>query len=176
VTAISAGASNVNWVWRLILGIIAIILGLFSLGSVFVTTLASTVVIGILLLVGAVLQAIAAFRGGGLGRVLLHIGMAIVMVIGGLWLIGAPVIGAITLTFALAAMLFLGGAFYAIYAIVIREPNWVWALITGLVAVVLGVLMFIDWPGSGLVTIGMFVGLLLIFEGIEWIVGAFTSR
>jgi uncharacterized membrane protein HdeD (DUF308 family) len=44
-------------------------------------------------------------------------------------------------------------------------PGWVWTLIGGIAAIVLGIMIMNKWPVSDLWVIGMFVAIELIFNG-----------
>jgi len=46
---------------------------------------------------------------------------------------------------------------------------WGWSLASGIISVMLGVMIYRQWPASGLWVIGMFVGIELIFNGWTWI-------
>jgi uncharacterized membrane protein HdeD (DUF308 family) len=41
--------------------------------------------------------------------------------------------------------------------------------VSGVLDLVLGVLICLDWPVSGLWVIGLFVGISLVFRGFNWI-------
>jgi uncharacterized membrane protein HdeD (DUF308 family) len=43
--------------------------------------------------------------------------------------------------------------------------GWIWTLIGGIAAIVLGIMILNKWPESGLWVIGMFIAIELIFNG-----------
>jgi uncharacterized membrane protein HdeD (DUF308 family) len=46
-----------------------------------------------------------------------------------------------------------------------RYQNWGWLLLHGVINLLLGVLIWRQWPLSGLWVIGLFVGIDMIFNG-----------
>jgi uncharacterized membrane protein HdeD (DUF308 family) len=57
------------------------------------------------------------------------------------------------------------GCFRIIVALSMRFPQWGWMLCNGVVTLILGLLIWRQWPGSALWIIGLFIGLDLIFTG-----------
>ncbi len=45
--------------------------------------------------------------------------------------------------------------------------GWFWVVFSGITSVILGVLIFAEWPISGLWVIGLFVSIELILQGIS---------
>ena len=52
---------------------------------------------------------------------------------------------------------------------VMRFPNWGWMLLSGFVSLALGFMIEIQWPYSGLVAIGLFIGIDLISSGASYV-------
>ena len=50
-----------------------------------------------------------------------------------------------------------------------RFAAWGWSLASGVIDVVLGMLILLEWPESALWVIGLFVGINLLFRGMNWI-------
>ena len=57
-----------------------------------------------------------------------------------------------------------------------QRPAWPWVLVQGIVDLVLGVMIFREWPESSLWVIGLFVGIDLLFHGWTWVVLALAVR
>jgi uncharacterized membrane protein HdeD (DUF308 family) len=161
-----------NWGWILAAGVGVLILGIIALFDTVATTVISTITLGILLLIGAVVQVVLCFRGGGAGLVILRLLLALLFLLGGLALLFRPVFGAATLTFMLGLFFLFSGAAYILYSVVLREGNWGWAVVTGVLGIILGILMLAHWPVSGLYAIGLFVAIYLILTGFSMIVSS----
>ena len=74
----------------------------------------------------------------------------------------------LALTLLVACFLMVGG----IFKIVARSATgsaWGWALAGGIIDLILGVMIWQDWPASALWVIGLFLGINLVFRGINWI-------
>jgi uncharacterized membrane protein HdeD (DUF308 family) len=87
-----------------------------------------------------------------------------------------PVLAAEGLTLMLAAALLAGGIFRIIAAAVERFPDWGWVLCNGILAVILGLMIWEQWPWTGLWVLGMFLGIDLIVNGTTWAVVAHHVR
>jgi uncharacterized membrane protein HdeD (DUF308 family) len=54
--------------------------------------------------------------------------------------------------------------------------GWYWALIAGIISILLGVIIIAQWPISGLWVIGLFVAIELIFNGWAYVFIALAAR
>lgn len=66
--------------------------------------------------------------------------------------------------------------FRLVAAIKVRFPGWRWAVFDALVPLVLGILLWAEWPSSGVRFIGLAVGISMVLRGWSYIVFAFASR
>ena len=73
------------------------------------------------------------------------------------------------LTLLLACLLMVGGVFKIVAALSHRFAAWAWPLVSGVIDLILGVMIWLEWPESALWVIGLFVGISLIFRGCNWI-------
>jgi uncharacterized membrane protein HdeD (DUF308 family) len=158
-----------SWLCLVAMGVTLIIVGILAIGSSFVATLATMLVFGILLIVGAIAQVITAIWGRQWRGFFLHVLAAVLYFIAGMFLIESPVDAALGLTLLIAAYLLVGGILRIILAIVERFPSWGWVLLNGVISVVLGIAIWRQWPLSGLWVIGLFVGIEMLFNGLSWL-------
>ena len=164
------------WGWFLALGIIQIVVGVLAVSFAFSATLASVMTLGILLLIAAGAQLAAAIWTRDWGGFFLYILVGILYAVAGFLTIQHPLLAAETLTLMLAATFLVGGMFRIVVAAVERFAAWRWVLGNGIVSVVLGILIWRQWPVSGLWVLGMFVGIDLIVNGVNWSVVAIAVR
>jgi uncharacterized membrane protein HdeD (DUF308 family) len=165
-----------HWVWFFALGILLLVLGLIALGSSLLATLVSVVLIGWLLVFSGIVHIVHAFRVRDWGGFLLGLLVGVLdLVVGGLLVIH-PAAGALTLTLVLAAFFIVVGLYQVIAAFLLRLPQWWWALVSGLISLLLGVLLWAEWPVSALWFIGFCVGIGLILRGWTWMMVALTAR
>ena len=74
--------------------------------------------------------------------------------------------GIVTLTVFLAVMFMIEGIFEIAMAVGLREhEGWLWLLISGLVALAVGALIFAQLPSSATWAIGLLVGINMISSG-----------
>ena len=165
-----------NWFWFVLLGVALIVVGVLALGSVVVASLATAIVIGALLLVGGVVEIAGALWSRGWRGIFLHLLSGVLSLVVGILFLRAPVDALLALTLLLACLLMVGGIFKIIAALSYQFEGWGWPLVSGLIDLFLGVLIWLDWPASGLWVIGLYVGISLVFRGFNWIGLAIALR
>jgi len=166
-----------NWGWLLALGIVFILLGTIGLGMLFAVTVATLVVFGVLLLVGGVIQIVQAVTVKGWKSVLWHVLMAILYLLAGIAVLRDPVLASLVLTLMLVGAIAAIGIIRVVVAVQHRDTKgWVWSLASGIVSIVLGVLIYLQWPFSALWLIGLFVAIDLIVHGWAYIFLALAAR
>ena len=165
-----------HWGWFLGLGLLLIILGIIAIGTSVVVTLVSMVFFGVLLMIGGVAQGFNAIKTHRGGAFLVTALSAILYFVIGLLLVMHPAVGAITLTLLIAAFFTISGLFKSIAALYYRSAHWGWLLLNGVITLALGLMIWAQWPISGLWVIGLFIGIDLIMAGWIWVTLALASR
>lgn len=158
-----------HWCWFLTLGIAMVVFGTIAIGSAVIATVAATVLFGFLLLAGGISTIISSFYAGRWSGMLVHLLIGVLYTVVGLMIVNRPASSAIELTLIIAFFLIFGGIFRVVYALSERFTGWGWVLLNGGVSLLLGLLVYKQWPASGLWIIGLFVGIELIFNGWAWI-------
>lgn len=158
-----------HWPWFMALGIAMVVLGTIAIGDAVVATEAATVLFGFVLLAGGISLIVSAFWAGKWSGTLLHLLIGVLYVIVGLMIIDSPANSAMQLTLIIAFFLIFSGIFRVIYALSERFTGWGWVLLNGAVSMLLGFLIYKQWPYSGMWVIGLFVGIELIFNGWAWV-------
>lgn len=165
-----------NWGWFLALGSLLVILGLIVISSSYYATVFSVILLGVLLVMAGVVQVVEAFMAHKWSGLLLSLLIGILYLVTGFLCITKPAQAAIALTFWIAAFCFIAGLFRMLASVAIRFPNWGWVFFNGLVTFILGLMIYSEWPISGLWVIGLFLGIDLLLTGWSWIVLSLTSR
>jgi uncharacterized membrane protein HdeD (DUF308 family) len=173
-----AGIESVhkNWGWFLVLGIALIVLGMLALGAPYVVTIVSVLWVGCMLLAAAVIELISAFQSRGWGGFFLNLAEAVLFGLAGLFMIRRPLESIVLLTALLAAYFLATGIFHLAAGIAAPLPNRSWVILSGLVSVILGIMIWNAWPEASLLYIGMFVGIDLIFQGWSWVMFALAAK
>src|SRR5215510_6051234 len=173
------GASELrgNWGWFLILGIVLIVLGTIAIGSALVMTIASVFFFGWILIIGGVLEAVHAFwREKRWGGFFLDLLTGLLYVVVGWMMVSNPGESALLLTLIIAMFLVFEGLFRIVVAITARFPHWGWVLFNGVISLLLGVMIWRQWPYSGLWVIGLFVGIEMLLNGWSLVMLSFMGR
>jgi uncharacterized membrane protein HdeD (DUF308 family) len=158
-----------NWFWFVILGIALVVLGMIALSCVAFASLAAAVAIGALLIASGAADAIGAFWCRGWSGFFLELLSGVLSIVVGFLFFRAPLNALAALTLLLACFLLVGGIFKIVAALIYHFAAWGWSLTSGIVDVILGVLIWQEWPASALWVIGLFVGINLLFRGFNWI-------
>jgi len=165
-----------RWGWLLVLGISMVVLGTIALFIAPAATLGTVLVLGWLLVVSGVVETIQSFRVRKWGGIFLHLIGGILGVLVGLLIVTHPVAGALAWTLLFASFFSVIGVFRLVAAIRLKFPNWGWAAFDGSVTLLLGLLLWIDWPGSGLWFLGFAVGVSLLLRGWSYVMFAIAVR
>ena len=165
-----------EWLWFFALGIALVVLGTVAVGSAFFVSVLTVVMFGVLLLLGGVSLIVSAFWAGKWSGLLVQLLMGILYVVVGMLIIDAPAESTVRLTLMIAAILIVSGLFRIIAAMMLRFPNWGWPLLSGVVTLLLGMLIYRGWPATGTFAIGLFVGIEMIFYGWTWVMLGLSIR
>jgi uncharacterized membrane protein HdeD (DUF308 family) len=162
-----------SWGWFLALGILLTVLGVGCIIYDVTATFTTVLVFGWLLLISGVFALVQAITIGNWGGFFLYLLSALFRGFTGYLLVRYPVIGAESLTLVLGSFFIVGGLFRAIGSGMAQFPRWGWAVFSGIVSVVLGVMVLWQMPVTGVWFIGFAVGVDLIFDGVA--VSSFAS-
>ena len=158
-------------------GVVLLIVGILALASPFVAGLSVAFVVGVLLLIGGIAQLVFAFQAGSFGEGLLAFLLGALTVAAGGIVIAQPGVGLATLTLFLAAYFIIEGIFEAIWAFQIKPVSgWGWSLFSGIVSLLLGIMIWRQFPLSGAWAVGVLVGIKLMFSGWTLIVLGGVAR
>lgn len=156
------------WGWYFALGIALAVLGAYCVYAETAATVASVIVIGVVLMLAGIVQLAAAVMARGAGHVILLLLVGALDIIVGLILVEHPEFGALTITLFLAVLLVFSGIYRFVAALWLQFPHYGWVAFSGLVSLALGILLWVQWPISALWFIGLAVGVNLIFAGLTW--------
>jgi uncharacterized membrane protein HdeD (DUF308 family) len=158
-----------NWGWFLALGALLIFAGLLAISFPVVATLTTVEVFGIVLLCCGVVEIVSAFWARRWGGIFLHILIGLLYLFVGLFLVDRPGLSAAAYTLLLAMFFVAGGCFRIVVALSQRFSGWGWVVVSGGVALLLGILIWRDFPEAAFWVIGTFVGIDLLFNGFSWV-------
>lgn len=147
-------------------GVILVLAGLLAILSPFVAGLSITIMVGVLLALSGISQCFLAFRAGAFGRGLMVFAAGLLMAIAGFYMMSQPVSGLAALTLVLMAFLIATGIAEIIFAFQLKPADgWGIELFNGVVTLVLGILLWRQFPLSGAWAIGILFGIKMVFSG-----------
>lgn len=173
-----SGELKKNWAWMLVLGVIFTTLGVAGLLLLPLMTITSVAVFGAFMVVGGALQIAQGiaktkdWKSRGL-----HILMGIIYVIGGIATLENPVLATTVLTLVLGFSLIAIGAIRIGVAFQNKDVNqWALMILSGVVTILLGAMIVLQWPWSSLWAIGLFVSVDLLMSGANFIAIALAAK
>ena len=176
------GRLRKEWWCFLIVGILLVIGGTAAIAYPWFTSFGVVIFLGAVLIVSGVAMIISAFWAGKWGAFLVQVLVGILYVVAGFVITDAPLTSIAVLTLMMAGFFVVAGAFRIVSALVDRYPQWGWALLNGIVTLMLGLIIFRmfrqlpEEPSGVLWIIGLMVGIELLFNGWTWIMLSFAIK
>ncbi len=165
-----AGTANGGGRKMTFFGVINIILGILAMLMPVVAGASVLLLLGVLVVAGGIVRIIWAFGSGSFGKGLLMFFIGVLTFLCGIVLLANPLFVSGVLTIMLAIYFLLDGIF-EIVAGVKRRPGtgWNWMLFGGIISILLGVIIWRQFPLSGIWAIGILLGIKLLFVGLVMI-------
>jgi uncharacterized membrane protein HdeD (DUF308 family) len=152
--------------WLLAAGIVLIILGVLGLGASALLSVASAIWFGAMIFVGGIVLLVDAFRHQGWKSRIMHLLIGLLYIAVGALTFANPLVATASLTLLAGCALVATGVLRIFVAFQNRElPHWIWILVSGLLSLLLGVMILVQWPGSSLWVLGTFLAIELIMQG-----------
>lgn len=162
--------------WYLFLGICLVALGTLAILFSYSATIFTMIYLAVFLLIIGGIEVVQAFKMQFWSKFFLHLILATLYLAAGGFMLANPELNAITLTLLLAAFFVISGIAKVIYALAYDPPHRGWVILNGALTLLLGILIWYQWPRSGYWMIGLFIGIDAIFTGWSWIVLALTVK
>jgi uncharacterized membrane protein HdeD (DUF308 family) len=159
-----------KWGWIVALGVVYVVAGFVALGSVMTATVASVLVVGVMMIVAGIAELFNAFQIKSWGKFLVWALLGVLYIVAGFLTFDNPLFAAVLLTLLLGASLLASGAVRIFLAFSMkRETPWVWVALSGFITLLLGVIILARWPVNSVYILGLFLGIDLIMAGAGWI-------
>jgi uncharacterized membrane protein HdeD (DUF308 family) len=169
-----AKKSNKGSLW---IGILLIVLGIVAIALPAVSTIFAETWIALIILSAGFAKFGYAFQTREDGGFVWKILLSLLYVGTGIMLFVNPLTGVLTLTLLLAGFLFTEGIFEIILAFRLRpQQNWAWVLGNGVVTLLLGGMIWFQFPFDAPWLIGTLVGASVLFTGISRVALALNPR
>ena len=154
--------------WSMTWGILMFVCGILAISLPLASSIGIVIVLAWLILFAGASHLIFAFHSHSVGGFLWKLLLAVAYGVAGICLLVNPLPAVFTLTLVLAVFLFVEGVVeIALYFGIRQVPNSGWVLFDGVITLILGILIWRQWPSSSVWVIGTLVGISLIFSGIS---------
>lgn len=170
---------GVSETWRplMIVGGVLVALGVLAVVFPFATGIGIELLLGGLLVVGAVVQVVHAFSARRWTGFLGEIALGALYLITGLMVLANPLLGLATLTLLVGAFFLVDGVVELYMGWQVRpETNWVGLVVSGVLSLVLAGLILAGWPSTAVWAVGLLFGINLLTTGFAMIAVAMGGR
>lgn len=158
-----------SWFWFVLLGAALVLLGLFAMTYAEAATVTTAIVFGYLMLAAGAFYIVGAFFTRGWGGFFLSLLAGVLHLAVGLIIVDRPVEAVLVYTLVMAVFFFVEGLFRILGALAGQFRHWGWVLANGVITLLLGVMIWKQWPVSGLFVVGLFLGINLLVSGMTFI-------
>jgi uncharacterized membrane protein HdeD (DUF308 family) len=163
--------------WSIVCGALLVVLGALAVGSPALAAVAVNALIAWLIVLAGIVHLAFAFQARGAAGLLWKLLVGIAYVFFGVYLITHPALGVVSLTLVLASLFLVEGIFDIAGFFRMRPMGGSsWILIDGIVTLLLGLMIYLQWPSSSAWAIGTLVGVSLIISGVSRMMLSFTVR
>jgi len=158
-------------------GVLLVLLGMMAIASPLIAAVAVNVVIAWLIVLAGVVHLIVAFHTREAGSMLWRLLVGLAYVAFGIYLIARPAVGVASLTLVLATLFLIEAVFdIALFFRARAIGGSAWILFDGIISLLLGVMIYAQWPSSSAWAIGTLVGVSLIVSGLTRVMVALAVR
>ena len=168
--ASSLAPLHAKWGWIVALGVVYLVAEIIALGSVMSATVASVLVVGAMMFIAGVAEVINAFQVKTWGKFTFWLLLGVLYIVAGFVAWDNPLLTAVWLTLILGAALVASGIMRIFLGFNMKAGSpWIWVVVSGIITLVLGLIILAHWPLSSVYTLGIFLGIDLVFAGASWI-------
>lgn len=168
-----------HWLLFFIEGLVLFGLGVLAVVAAPVASLAITIFIGWLFLIGGAVGLVTTALGRHLPGFFWSLFSAAIAIIAGAILLSRPMSGAISLTLVLSVLFILDGVMSIMYGIEHRRHlsnSWGWLVASGIVDLLLAGMIISGLPATASWAIGLIVGINFVFGGSSLLAVALRAR
>jgi len=163
--------------WSIVWGVLLIIFGMLAVGSPFLAAIAVNGFIAWLIVLAGVVHLILAFHAHGAGNLIWKLLVGLAYLFFGGYLIMHPVLGVASLTLVLASLFLIEGILNIVLFFKMRSvAGSSWVLVDGIITLLLGLMIYMQWPSSSAWAIGTLVGVSMIISGVTRVMLSLAVR
>ena len=158
-----------KWAWMIAFGALLELTGIVALMSVVMSTIASVFIVGVAMIAAGVIEIAYGLAMRSWKKFFFWLLLGSLYIVGGVCALKNPLLAAGFLTLLLGCGLVASGLVRLFFAFQLPadSPRFLVGL-SGLLTLVVGGVILAQWPVSSLWTLGVFLGVDLIFAGTSW--------
>ncbi len=161
----------------LLVGALLIVLGIAAIALPAFSTIVVESWIALILISAGAAKLFYAFQTRNQGGFLWKLLLSVLYIATGVMLFFYPLTGVLTLTLLLGSFLLTEGVFELILAFRLRpQQNWTWVLGDSIITLLLGGMIWFQWPFDAPWLIGTLVGASVLFTGISRVMLSLNLR
>ena len=162
---IAAEGKNLKW-----LGVVAIVLGILAMLMPLMTGMSIVLMVGIFVVAAGIARMTWAFGSSTLGSGLLRFAIGLLTLVCGIIMVTDPIVATGVLTIMIAVYLWVDGGFEIAAALTgPKVDGRGWMLFGGLLSILLGIMIWRQFPLSGAWALGIFLGVKLLVIGMAMV-------
>jgi uncharacterized membrane protein HdeD (DUF308 family) len=166
-------ASTTSILW----GVLLIVFGMVAVGMPLLAAVAVSALVAWLIVLAGIVHLMLAFRVHGAGNMIWKMLVGIAYVAFGAYLILHPLLNVVSLTLLLASLFLIEGILNIVLYVKMRPIHGSsWLLIDGIITLLLGLMIYMQWPSSSAWAIGTLVGISMIFSGVARVMMSLAVR
>lgn len=166
-------ASKASMVW----GILLVVFGMVAIGSPFLAAVAVNVAVAWLIVLAGVVHIMLGVRAHGAGSMIWKLLVGLAYLAFGVYLITHPVLAVASLTLVLASLFLIEGVLDIVLFFSMRPLGGSsWVLVDGIITLLLGLMIYRQWPSSAAWAIGTLVGVSMIVSGVTRVMLSLAVR
>ena len=147
-------------------GIFFIILGVLAIALPLLCAITVEFLLGTLFILAGIMGLLRSFKSKDIPGTIFSILTYLLFLAAGTMILTTPLLGIKILAIILASFFIVSGFFKIIFAFQLKPgKGWTWTLFDGTISIILGIVIFENWPFSAIWIVGLLVGIRLIVLG-----------
>lgn len=159
--------SSIVKTWSLVIGICLTVLGIFTIVFSTFTSFVTVLFLGVVLLIRGFFDIFHSIRTYRMPHFWNRFLMDIFSLLVGVFLVTHPAVSIAVITLFISAFFIITGLYRTVSAPVEKTRNWEWVLFSGIFSIIVGLLVWTQWPFSALWFIGLLIGIEILSLGIS---------
>src|ERR1700733_726187 len=165
--------STISVLW----GALLVVLGMVAIGSPLLAALAVNVLVAWMIVLAGAVHMMLAFRAHGAGSMIWKLLVGLAYLCFGIYMITHPLLGVASLTLVIASLFLIEGVLNIVLFFKMRPVHGsTWVLVDGIITLLLGLMIYMQWPSSSAWAIGTLVGISMIFSGVARVMMSLSVR